>query len=281
MLEREADLAGLPASDRGDKAAAAERNLDGKWAIVNTRSSVDPFLTCSTRPDLRERVWRKFKCRGDNGDANDTNATIVRMVKLRADRARLLGYPSHAHWRMADTMAKDPEAALALLTQVWTAAVARVKREVADMQAIAARETGAHYDRAVGLLVLRGEGQEGTVRPRSKRLEAVFRSEPDGRCSVMDGGAAVRPRVQRDHRHGPGVSPGGACVGSHGRDATQPRVVLSRHLRAAGQALRRVDVELPGAAQVPRSGRSHYLEQQQLRQAAPRSACCSVSPPAG
>jgi peptidyl-dipeptidase Dcp len=143
VLENDDDLAGLPASVvESARAAATERQLAGQWAIVNTRSSVDPFLTFSSRRDLRERVWRKFKSRGDNGDANDSKATIARMVKRRADRARLLGYPSHAHWRMADTMAKDPESAQALLMRVWQAAVARVRRDVADMQAVAAREGG-------------------------------------------------------------------------------------------------------------------------------------------
>ena len=142
-LESETDLAGLPASMiEATKAAAAERKLEGKWAIVNTRSSVDPFLTFSTRRDLRERVWKKFKSRGDNRDQNDTSTTIARMVKLRADRAKLLGYASHAHWRMVDTMARDPKAAQALMMSVWPAAVARVKEEVADMQNVAARENG-------------------------------------------------------------------------------------------------------------------------------------------
>src|SRR6185436_16214024 len=112
-------------------------SLDGKWAVVNTRSSVDPFLSASSRRDLREKVWKKFKSRGDNGDANDTNETIAKIVKLRAERAQLLGYASHAHWRMSDTMAKDPAKARELMMKVWPAAVARVHEEVGDMQAIA------------------------------------------------------------------------------------------------------------------------------------------------
>jgi peptidyl-dipeptidase Dcp len=144
VLEREADLAGLPASmASAAKAAADERGLTGKWAIVNTRSSVDPFLTFSTRRDLREKVWKKFKSRGDNGDKNDTKATIAGIVKLRAERARLLDVPSHAQWRMSDTMALEPKSAQALMMRVWPAAVGRVKEEVADMQAIAAREGAA------------------------------------------------------------------------------------------------------------------------------------------
>jgi peptidyl-dipeptidase Dcp len=141
VLEHEADLAGLPASSiSAAKAAAEERGLKGKWAVVNTRSSVDPFLTFSTRRDLRERVWKKFKSRGDNGNENDTKSTIVRIVKLRAERAKLLDYASHAHWRMSDTMAVDPKAAQALMMKVWPAAVGRVKEEVADMRAIASKE---------------------------------------------------------------------------------------------------------------------------------------------
>ena len=105
-----ADLGGLSPSLRASyAAAAAERKLDGKWAVVNTRSSVDPFLEASPRRDLREQVWKAFKRRGDNGGENDTHATIARIVKLRADRARLLGYASHAEWRMSDTMARDPQ----------------------------------------------------------------------------------------------------------------------------------------------------------------------------
>ena len=143
VLETEADFAGLsPALVDSARAAAAERKLPVKGVIVNTRSSVDPFLTFSSRRDLRERVWKKFKSRGDNGDQNDTKTTIARIVKLRADRARLLGFASHAHWRMSDTMAKEPKAAQALMMRVWPAAVSRVREEVADMQAIASREHG-------------------------------------------------------------------------------------------------------------------------------------------
>jgi peptidyl-dipeptidase Dcp len=141
VLESRADLAGLTdATVEAARAAAEERGLSGRWVVVNTRSSVDPFLTFSTRRDLREQVWRKFKSRGDNGDENDTKAVIARIVRLRAERAQLLGYETHAHWRMDDTMAGDPEAARALMLQVWPAAVARVQEEVADMQAIAAEE---------------------------------------------------------------------------------------------------------------------------------------------
>ncbi len=133
----EAQLAGLPDSVKAvAKAAAAERKLPG-YAIVNTRSAVDPVLTYATDRALREKVWRAFVNRGDNGDANDTNATIAQIVKLRADRAHLLGFKTHADWRMQDTMAKTPAAAMDLMMRVWPAAKGRVAEEVADMQKIA------------------------------------------------------------------------------------------------------------------------------------------------
>jgi peptidyl-dipeptidase Dcp len=144
VLDTEADLAGLPDSVRAAAAAAAEsRGQKGKWAILNTRSSVEPFLEYSTRRDLREKVWRTFVMRGDNRDAHDTNATIAEILKLRAQRAKLLGYPTHAHWRLENTMAKTPERAMQLMEAVWPAAVARVKEEVADQQAIADAEAAA------------------------------------------------------------------------------------------------------------------------------------------
>ena len=141
VLASKKDLAGLPDSVIASaKAAADQRGLKGKWAIVNTRSSVAPFLAFSDRRDLREKVWRAFVNRGDNGDANDTNAAITRIVKLRAERAKLLGYPTHADWRMSDTMAKSPAKAMDLMMRVWKPAVARVHEEVADMQTIAGKE---------------------------------------------------------------------------------------------------------------------------------------------
>ncbi|MCC7268485.1 MAG: M3 family metallopeptidase [Caulobacteraceae bacterium] len=137
----EADLDGVPASIRGGMAADAKaRGKDGQFVVVNTRSSVDPFLTYARRRDLREKVWRNFVNRGDNGDARDNNAIVKKILKLRVERANLLGYPTHAHWRLEVAMAKTPDAAMALMMQVWPAAIARVKEEVADMQAIADQE---------------------------------------------------------------------------------------------------------------------------------------------
>ncbi|ASK88556.1 M3 family metallopeptidase [Sphingorhabdus sp. SMR4y] len=139
-LTDEADLAGLPASFVASIKAAAEAQGKTGWALKNTRSVMQPFLQNSTRRDLREKVYNAYINRGDNGGENDTNATIAKILKIRADRAKLLGFKTHAHYRMADTMAKDPEAAMELMMKVWPAAVARVKEEVADMQAVADKE---------------------------------------------------------------------------------------------------------------------------------------------
>jgi len=143
-LESDADFAGLPDSVRNSLiAGASARGIKAQGAVLNTRSSVEPFLEYSTRRDLREKAWRSFVNRGDNGDAHDNNELIAKILKLRAVRAKLLGYPTHAHWRLEDSMAKTPEHAMGLMEAVWPAAVARVHEEVADMQAIADQESAA------------------------------------------------------------------------------------------------------------------------------------------
>ncbi|MFK8111939.1 MAG: M3 family metallopeptidase [Rubripirellula sp.] len=144
-IEDKADLAGLPESTvTAMEAAAAERdNQHGKYAITNTRSSMDPFLTYADKRSLREKVWRNYYNRGDNGDEHDNNKIIAEILKIRAARAKLLGYETHAHWRMEPTMAKVPQAAMDLMMKVWPKALARVREEVADMQAIADEELTA------------------------------------------------------------------------------------------------------------------------------------------
>jgi len=134
-------LGGLPESFTQSAAAlAASKGQSGQYAVLNTRSSIDPFLTYATQRELREKVWRTFYSRGDNGDAHDNNALIAQILQLRYERSRLLGYDNYAAWRLQDRMAKTPEAAFALLEAVWPAAIARVKEEVADMQKIADSE---------------------------------------------------------------------------------------------------------------------------------------------
>jgi peptidyl-dipeptidase Dcp len=120
LLEKEADLEGLPDSLKSAAANAAEsRGQKGKWAVLNTRSSMEPFLTYSARRDLREKVWRTYYDRGNNGDAHDTKKIIPEILELRAERAKLLGFATHAHWRLDDTMAKTPERTLEAHAGVW------------------------------------------------------------------------------------------------------------------------------------------------------------------
>jgi len=142
ILKDESDLAGLSQSlkDAAAAAAVSKKVLGASGIILNTRSSVDPFLTDSTRRDLREKVWTMFINRGDNANQYDNNATITEILQLRAERANLLGYKTHAHWRLENAMAKTPERTLELMETVWPAAIARVKEEVADMQALADKE---------------------------------------------------------------------------------------------------------------------------------------------
>ena len=131
-------LGGL--SDGFIKSAAAiakEKGQEGKYAITNTRSSMDPFLTYSTERDLRKQVWTNYYSRGDNNDEYDNKEIIAEILKLRRERVELLGHKNYAEWRLQDRMAKTPENALNLMEAVWPAAISRVAEEVTDMQAIA------------------------------------------------------------------------------------------------------------------------------------------------
>ncbi|CAN5689382.1 M3 family metallopeptidase [soil metagenome] len=140
-LGSESELAGLPQSLRDGAAAAAKaKGMETGWVISNTRSSVDPFLTYSDNRELREKVWRMFVSRGDNPGEHNNNQIITEILALRAERARLLGYATHAHWRLENTMAKTPERATELLEAVWRPAIGRVAEEVRDMQALALAE---------------------------------------------------------------------------------------------------------------------------------------------
>ncbi len=141
VVDNEADLAGLPESIRAGAAQAAkDRGQAGKWVFTNTRSSMQPFLMFADNRALREKGFRMWNNRGNNGNARDNKKVASEILQLRAERARMLGFPTHAHWIVDDNMAKTPDAAMGLMMKVWPAAVARAKEEVADMQAIADQE---------------------------------------------------------------------------------------------------------------------------------------------
>jgi peptidyl-dipeptidase Dcp len=143
MLLGEDDLDGLPDFFIASAArAAAERGHARRYAVTLARSSIEPFLQFSARRDLRETAFRAWAARGENGGSTDNRAIAAEMVGLRAERARLLGYETYAHYRLADTMARTPQAALDLLESVWTPGVANALKEQEALQAIVAAEGG-------------------------------------------------------------------------------------------------------------------------------------------
>jgi len=143
VLAGQDDLAGLPASLVSAAArTAADRGLPGMHGITLSRSSIEPFLQFSVRRDLREKAFAAWTRRGETGGVTDNRAIASEMVQLRAERARLLGHESFAHFRLADTMAKTPQAALGLLHSVWAPALGQARREEEALQAIAANEGG-------------------------------------------------------------------------------------------------------------------------------------------
>ncbi|MCY2686845.1 M3 family metallopeptidase [Salinimicrobium sp. TH3] len=140
FLEKD-QLSGLPESyTKAAAKAAADRGKEDKYAVLNTRSSMDPFLTYSNERELRKKVWENYYSRGDNDDEYDNKELIAEILKLRDERVELLGYENYAQWRLQNRMAKTPERAMELMEAVWPAALARVKEEVADMQAVAEAE---------------------------------------------------------------------------------------------------------------------------------------------
>ena len=146
-LDGNGDLDGLPDSLRDAAAqAAVERGQPGSHVITLSRSLVVPFLQFSTRRDLREKAYAAWIGRGDGG-AHDTRGLVAEMVQLRAERASILGYPTFAHYKLANTMAKTPEAVLSLLDQVWTKAKDRARIEEDDLLAAVAAE-GGNFDLA-------------------------------------------------------------------------------------------------------------------------------------
>lgn len=144
-VDSEADLAGLPDGVKTGLAEDAKRRgLTGKWTVANTRSSAQPVLTFSENRALREKVFKMWTNRGDNQNAFNNRGTAKEILKLRQEKAKLLGHPTFAHWQLANNMAKTPDAALALMTKVWKPAIAQLREEVKEAQALADKE-GAKF----------------------------------------------------------------------------------------------------------------------------------------
>jgi peptidyl-dipeptidase Dcp len=143
VIEKEADLAGLPPAVVAAAAdTAKERGKPGKWAFTLAKPSLIPFLQYSPRRDLREKMFRAYIMRGNNGNELDNKANAVRIATLRLERANLLGYKTHAAYVLEENMAKAPEAVYAFLEKIWKPALARAKAEAAEMQAMIRTEGG-------------------------------------------------------------------------------------------------------------------------------------------
>jgi peptidyl-dipeptidase Dcp len=139
----EHDRAGLPDMYvAAAKAAADERGMPGKAIVTLSRSSVEPFLKSSTRRDLREKVFKAFTARGDNGNANDNNALIGEILSLREESAKIMGFPTFAAYRLEDSMAKTPQAVRGLLERVWKPARAKALADRDELQALITEEGG-------------------------------------------------------------------------------------------------------------------------------------------
>lgn len=142
-LKTEADFDGMPEELKNAAMLdAKERNLSVMGCIANTRSSIEPFLTFSNRRDLREKAFQIFVDRGDNANANNNNATLVQILKLRAEKAKLLGFKTFADWSLSNTMAQKPEKTMDLMMSVWKPAVEKVHQDVTEMQKIVDGEGG-------------------------------------------------------------------------------------------------------------------------------------------
>ncbi len=138
VIDSREGLVGLPpAQVEAAAAEAARRGRPGVWMISNSRSAMEPFLSSSEDRSLRERGWRMWTRRGDNGNARDNNAIAAEILLLRAKKAKLLGFATFAHWRLDDSMAKDPKAALELMTSVWTKARDQFRRDVVEIEKLA------------------------------------------------------------------------------------------------------------------------------------------------
>ena len=214
--------------------------MAGKAVMTLSRSFVEPFLKSSTRRDLREKVFKAFIARGDNGNANDNNDTIVEILALREESAKLLGFPTFAAYRLEDSMAKTPEAVRGLLERVWKPARARALADRDALQALVAEEGGnfalAPWDwrfYAEKLRQLRANFDDAAIKPYlalDHMIDAAFD------CATRLFGLSLR-RAQGY----PGLASGRAGLGSQGRRGKAQGAVLWRLFCAALEALRRLD----------------------------------------
>ena len=143
MFVNKAELKGLPESVIAGAAETAKAaGQDGKWAFTTQRPSIFPFLQYSPNRDLRKQIFNAYTNRGNNGNEFDNNKILADIVRIRAQRAKLLGYKTHAHFVLEPRMAKVPENVFKLLDNVWEKAIPVAKNEVSEMQKIITKEGG-------------------------------------------------------------------------------------------------------------------------------------------
>lgn len=145
VVEKQEDLAGLP-QYLIDAAAetAKERDKPGKWVFTTHRPSKTPFLMYSDKRELREKMWKGYINRANNNNANDNKKIVAEVAALRAKRAQLLGYKTHAHFVLENNTAKNPENVYGLLDKIWPAGLAQAKQELADMQKMVDEQGGGY-----------------------------------------------------------------------------------------------------------------------------------------
>lgn len=136
VIDKKEDLAGLPENLIATAAEAAqEAGMEGKWLFTLHNPSVMPFLQYADNRDLRERIFKGYINRGNNGNENDNKEVVRKLLKARLEKAKLMGYDNYASFALEERMAKTPEAVYDLLEQIWTPTLAKAKEELADIQA--------------------------------------------------------------------------------------------------------------------------------------------------
>lgn len=144
VVDKEADLAGLPKELKAAAAAEAKaKNLENKWVFTLQNPSVMPFLQYADNRELRKQIWNAYQNRGNQGNETDNNEILIKIANYRLEKAKLLGYSSHAAYVLEESMAENPANVNALLNKIWTPAIAKAKQEAADIQAeiTAAKDT--------------------------------------------------------------------------------------------------------------------------------------------
>ncbi len=249
--------------------------MPGKYAITLARSSIEPFLQSSTRRDLREKAFLAWIARGDGGGATDNKAIIAETVRLRAERARLLGYPTFARYRLDDAMAKTPEAVRALLERVWKPARDRAMADRDALQALAQAEGGnfalAPWDWRYYAEKLR----KARFDIDAGRNRTVSVARQDHRSGLRHRRPPVRPRLPRAPRRA-GVAPRRPRLGGHRPRRPLPRAVLRRLLRALQQTQRRLDDDAAHPGKARRRHPPARYQRHELRQGRRRRADAAV-----